>query len=319
MFKCKSESLGSRCHQSNQIHSKNSSRLNHFLLGPWRQRVSQRLSSSNLTNCRSILTYFWHVTIYVCIIQYKYSLEVFFVIRGAQPQVLKKQIQSLQSKSSGFLNQHIWESQTAYYQITEALAVQTCGFNDNIEGTLNDQSVKNSQNVPSLKYLNAKNVFKLFFQKLLICYLSLQIDNQNKILKFRVRKISLEFQSIYILLQTSLNDFSEQSRKEWVIVSSIPELYVTFAEANGILSLIVMKAKQSSSNSNLLNLRRRKSSTIISELCIIKTPTNIIYEHTKLLTHQLLVRGHRLNDVPYKEQCGRLVIEQIFDKCHAFF
>ncbi|CAL5988620.1 Hypothetical_protein [Hexamita inflata] len=120
---------------------------------------------------------------------------------------------------------------------------------------------------------------KVLVTQIIICYLALQIDNYNKILIFRTRKTTLEFQSIYKLLQTLLNDCGEQSWMERIRMSSSLEQYVTFVEAYRILSLIIMKAKQSISSFNLCNQRRRKSSRRISELSIIRTPTNIIYEN----------------------------------------
>ncbi|CAL6056426.1 Hypothetical_protein [Hexamita inflata] len=102
---------------------------------------------------------------------------------------------------------------------------------------------------------------------------------------FRTDKINLEFQSIYKLLQTSLNDCSEQSWNERIRMSSSLELYVSFVEAQRILSLSIMKASLSPSSRNLCNQRRRKRQTIISELSIIKTPTNIIYENRLNYSH----------------------------------
>ncbi|CAL5989713.1 Hypothetical_protein [Hexamita inflata] len=141
---------------------------------------------------------------------------------------------------------------------------------------------------------------KVLVTQIIFCYLALQIDNDNKILIFRTDKINLEFQSIYKLLQTSLNDCSEQSWKERIRKSSSLELYVSFVEAYRIPSLIIQKAKQSPSSRNLCNQRRRKRQTIISELSIIRTPTNIIYEnrlnysHTKNLSAAMLFRQVKL-------------------------
>ncbi|CAL5999834.1 Hypothetical_protein [Hexamita inflata] len=120
---------------------------------------------------------------------------------------------------------------------------------------------------------------KVLVTQIIICYLALQIDNYNKILIFRTDKINLEFQSIYKLLQTSLNDCSEQSWNERIRISSSLELYVSFVEAYRIPSLSIMKASLSPSSRNLCNQRRRKRQTIFSELSIIRTPTNIIYEN----------------------------------------
>ncbi|CAL6070883.1 Hypothetical_protein [Hexamita inflata] len=106
-----------------------------------------------------------------------------------------------------------------------------------------------------------------------------------KILIFRTRKITLEFQSIYKLLQTLLIERTEHSWGEWTILSTSPNLNVIGVEVNPIPSLIIVKASLSPSPRNLCNLRRRKSSRKISEFYIIKTPTNIIYQNQLNYSH----------------------------------
>ncbi|CAL6011061.1 Hypothetical_protein [Hexamita inflata] len=137
---------------------------------------------------------------------------------------------------------------------------------------------------------------KVLVTQIIFCYLALQIDNDNKILIFRTDKINLEFQSIYKLLQTSLNDCSEQSWKERIRISSSLELYVSFVEAYRIPSLSIMKASLSPSSRNLCNPRRRKRQTIISELSIIRTPTNIIYENRLNYSHTKFFAGAMFNN-----------------------
>ncbi|CAL6075788.1 Hypothetical_protein [Hexamita inflata] len=52
------------------------------------EAVFQDIQLKQSTLCWSEKLIFGYVTTYVCIIQYKYSLEVLFVIRGAQPSPL---------------------------------------------------------------------------------------------------------------------------------------------------------------------------------------------------------------------------------------